>query len=218
MWIDERAADDVVTRRAGDAGHQANMWTAMPGIIQSFNGSDCTVTARPALQGTIRSPSGKLTTVPMPLVQKCPVHFAGGGGLYMTHPIAQGDECLIVFASRCIDSWWQAGGVQPPLVLRMHDLSDGFCIPGFKSMPQAAAALPNISLTTWQIRTAGVVLLDLDPVAPLATFNIPVKINGNLTVIGTGTASVDFISNGKSGHNHVHGGVQTGSGNTGAPV
>ena len=47
----------------------------------------------------------------------------------MTFPIKTGDECLVVFACRAIDVWWQSGGVQPPAETRMHDLSDGFVIP-----------------------------------------------------------------------------------------
>lgn len=43
------------------------------------------------------------------------------------------------------------------------------------------------------------------------------EIGGNQTVIGTSTAA-DHISDGISGKGHLHGGVQTGSGQTGAPV
>ena len=39
-----------------------------------------------------------------------------------------GDECLVVFADGCIDSWWADGGVQDQDDLRRHDLSDGFAV------------------------------------------------------------------------------------------
>jgi phage baseplate assembly protein V len=45
-----------------------------------------------------------------------------------------------------------------------------------------------------------------------------VNVMGNVNVTGTITATVDVVANGKSLHNHLHGGVTTGSGNTGAPV
>ena len=31
--------------------------------------------------------------------------FPGGGGFALTFPVAAGDECLVVFASRCIDDY-----------------------------------------------------------------------------------------------------------------
>ncbi|MGC8050122.1 Gp138 family membrane-puncturing spike protein, partial [Salmonella enterica] len=77
----------------------------------------------------------------------------------MTFPVAQGDECLVVFASRCIDSWWQSGGIQEQAELRMHDLSDGFAILGFRSQPRA---LSNISTTSAQLRSDdGATFIDL---------------------------------------------------------
>ncbi len=68
----------------------------------------------------------------------------------MTFPIAEGDEVLVVFTSRCFDAWWQLG--TPPrqqAEFRMHDLSDGFAIPGPRSQPRV---LTNISTTGVQLR------------------------------------------------------------------
>jgi phage baseplate assembly protein V len=45
-----------------------------------------------------------------------------------------------------------------------------------------------------------------------------ITITGNITLTGTLTASVDVIADGISLHNHKHGGVTTGSGQTGVPV
>ncbi len=53
---------------------------------------------------------------------------------------------------------------------------------------------------------------------PTFTVNGVTTLNGNTTVTGTTTVSGDVTANGTSVHNHVHGGVATGSGNTGAPV
>lgn len=49
------------------------------------------------------------------------------------------------------------------------------------------------------------------------TYATALNIHNDQNVTGTSTASVDHVSNGISGHNHTHGGVQTGGGNTGAP-
>lgn len=45
-----------------------------------------------------------------------------------------------------------------------------------------------------------------------------IAINGDITLTGTLTASVDVIANGISLHNHKHGGVQSGGSQTGVPV
>lgn len=131
-------------------GFQAGIWTAMPGIIESYDDVENTVTVQPAIQGQVRDKKGKLSWVTLPLLIHVPVCFPRGGGFILTFPIAKDDECLVVFASRCIDAWWQNGGVAPQIELRKHDLSDGFCIPGPTSLPQVPV---NISTTDVQLRS-----------------------------------------------------------------
>lgn len=70
-----------------------------------------------------------------------------GGGFALTFPVAAGDECLVVFADACIDSWWQSGGVQNQAEKRRHDLSDGIVIPGLWSQPNKLAIGEGIRLT-----------------------------------------------------------------------
>jgi phage gp45-like len=50
------------------------------------------------------------------------------------------------------------------------------------------------------------------------TSGLGLTIAGNVTVNGTLTATTDVIGGGKSLKSHIHGGVQPGGGNTGAPV
>jgi hypothetical protein len=163
----------------GFEGKQASIMTSMPGIIQSAIAADGTCSVLPAIQAKVYAPDGVTANMAnMPTLIHCPVQFPSGGGLYMTHPIAVGDECLIIFAQRCIDSWWQKGGVQPPLEFRMHDISDGFCIPGVSSEPNALANVSEISI---QLRTKTAVIVDVAP--------MEVTIYGDLTVNGNITAT-----------------------------
>lgn len=131
-------------------GRQAKIWTAMPGIIESVNLSAITVTVQPAIQALATDSSGKQTNVSLPVLQDVPLIFPRGGGYSLTFPVKQGDECLVVIASRCIDNWWQHGGVQPQFELRLHDLSDGFAIVGPYSQPKV---IQNISSSTTQLRS-----------------------------------------------------------------
>lgn len=226
-------------------GRQAGIWTALPAIINSFDPVALTCTAQPAIQAQVSAEDGSTSWVALPLLVDVPVCFPRGGGCTLTFPIAPGDECLVVFASRCIDSWWQSGGVQVQSELRMHDLSDGFAIPGPFSQATKISGWSGVSS---QLRSNdGSTYIDLNPstqkvkivapggfdvVAPLSTFSAAVTISGLLTWTGgmvgsiasgvatTITGAINFIgtltSNGKRiDDTHTHKGVQAGSGNSG---
>ncbi|MGK3134884.1 Gp138 family membrane-puncturing spike protein [Pantoea trifolii] len=218
---------------------------SLPGIIESFDPIACTCTVQPALKGQTADELGNLTSAPLPLLVDVPVIFPRGGGCTITFPVKAGDECLVVFSDRCIDFWWQSGGVQEPVDPRQHDLSDAFAIVG----PQSQAnVIGNISTTTMQMRTDdGFAYIELDPnshavnimapggfnvKAPLSEFSNAVTVNGLFTWMGgmigsltSGvaakiTGAIEFIgtlkSNGKDiSDQHTHNGVQTGSGNSG---
>jgi hypothetical protein len=130
-------------------GRQANIWTAMPAIIESIDLEAMTIEAQPVIQGVVTDSTGAESFVNLPLLVDVPICFPKGGGFVLTFPLAIGDEVLIVIANRCIDSWWQSGGIGVPLEDRMHDLSDGFAIPGPYSQPEV---VPAISATDVQLR------------------------------------------------------------------
>jgi len=218
---------------------------SLPGIIESFDPIACTCTVQPALKGQSADELGNMKSAPLPLLVDVPVVFPRGGGCTITFPVKAGDECLVVFSDRCIDFWWQSGGVQETVDPRQHDLSDAFAIVG----PQSQAnVISNISSTTLQMRTDdGAAYIELDPnshainlvapggvnvTTPLAKFSQAVTISGLLTWAGgmvgsiaSGTAAkitgaIQFLgtltSNGKDiSDQHTHNGVQTGSGNSG---
>jgi phage baseplate assembly protein gpV len=167
-------------------GREAMMWTALPGIIQSFDAEALTCTVQPAIQGRRLKEDGTVEAENLPLLVDCPVVFPHAGGGSLTFPIAEGDECLVVFSSRAIDFWWQSGGIQPPAEPRMHDLSDGFVIPGIWSQ---ATKIGSVSTTCVELRT--------DDRAAYISFNpssheVQIETSGDaiLTVGGTMTATV----------------------------
>lgn len=133
-------------------GWQKEFWTALPAIIESFDSATQTCEAQVAIQVPIENSDGSRQWVKIPKLLDVPVHFPSGGGMVLTFPVVKGDECLVVFSSRCIDAWWQSGGYenQQPL-LRMHNLSDGFAFVGFRSKPQAISGL---STTSAQLRNS----------------------------------------------------------------
>ncbi|APM34597.1 phage baseplate protein [Klebsiella oxytoca] len=187
-----------------------------------------------------RDNDGNKATKDYPLLVDVPVVFPRGGGCTLTFPVSEGDECLVIFADRCIDFWWQSGGVQEPVDGRMHDLSDAFCIVGPQSQ---AKKISGISTTSAQLRTDdGTAFIEVAAGGDItatttgnATINAPeIILNGNVTINGNlsqgmgergGTATMhgpvtvtnDVTAGGKSLMTHTHGGVEHGNDSTGEP-
>lgn len=159
------------------AQRQAGIWTALPGIIQSIDMEKMTCVVQPALQSIVFGQSTGTKNNNMPLLVDCPVQFPAGGQTTITFPVKKGDECLVVFSSRCIDSWWQSGGIQPQAEMRMHDLSDGFVFLGFRCVPRV---IPNISTTAVQVRSDdGKAFIELNPTTYGITITTPKKVTVN---------------------------------------
>ena len=120
----------------------------------------------------------------MPILPDVPVVFPGGGGFALTFPVAAGDECLVVFASRCIDAWWQSGGVGEPMEPRMHDLSDGFALVGVRSQPHRLS--PAVHTGNTQLRADdGSAYVEITPggaVTAVGPSSVTVRSGGSITL------------------------------------
>lgn len=190
-------------------GRLGSVWTALPGEITSVDLTRMIVSVQPTIQGVVSDENGQKTFVNLPLLTECPVIFMKGGGFALTFPVAVGDEVLVIFASRCIDAWWQSGGIQKPMELRMHDLSDGFVIPGVSSQPNV---LPSISSNSVQLRNeAGTSFIEIQNSGNVAITAPNIQVTGNVTVTGT------LVAGGISLSTHTHSGVTTGPNNSGPP-
>jgi hypothetical protein len=211
----ERLPDFEESLRYAQTDIASRIWCGGPGIIESVNLTAMTCTVQPAIQGTIRLQNGNMALVTLPLLVDVPLQFPQGGGLALTFPVAQGNECYFSIADRCIDNWWQSGGVQPPAELRMHDLSDGFAFVGVNSQPHV---IQNISSTSTQLRTiSGSSYIELTQ-AGVINIHGPVNITGAVTVMGNVATTGTFKNNTVNvGSTHEHSGVQTGTSLTGGP-
>lgn len=183
-------------------GFQSGLWTCLPGIVQSVDFTTMTCEVQPSIKGSIQDQNGNNIQVNYPLLLDVPIVFPSCAGFALTFPLAKNDEVLVVFANRCIDGWWQAGGIQPPLEARMHDLSDGFCIPGIYSQPNT---LDGISATKVQLRNAaGTVFLGVgtkfsmtNSVTDLKTIllNLTSAVNNFVTALSTLTPPTSPVLN-----------------------
>ena len=62
---------------------------------------------------------------------------------YETFPINSGDECLLLFADREIESWFINGNTNPLAYSRMHDETDCIAIVGLRSLPKMIQAMTD---------------------------------------------------------------------------
>lgn len=234
--IKQLIGNDLDQQQTMMRSHQAGLQTAMPGIITAFDHIKMTCSVQPAIQGIKFGANGS-TPLNLPILVDCPIVFPRGTNCSITFPITLGQECLVIFSSRCIDSWWQLGAMQsgkvtprPPLEMRMHDLSDGFVLAGPYSQTNL---IPNVSTTSVEIRTNdGQAKIGLNvsdhsiSISTTSSVNINstgnttitaplTQINGDVNCSGTITASTDVIGGGKSLKSHTHPDPQGSS--TGAP-
>lgn len=211
----EQIADYETSIRSAINGSLKGVWTALPCIIVSFDKAAMTCTAQPAIQGVVTNQDRTKTLTDLPLLVDVPVQYPQGGGCVMTFPIAPGDECLVIFSSRHIDSWWDSGGVQPPMSPRMHDLSDGMAIVGFFSRPRVPA---GVSSSRAELRDmAGTTAVGLDPATKIVTIVAPGGVQMTTPLLKV-SGDVVAGANNVSLTTHRHSNVSTGSGTSGIPV
>ena len=131
------------------------------GTVLTFDAA--TQTASVQLAMLAQRPDG--SQVPYPVLTDCPVQFPGGGGAYLTFPVAAGDPCLVLFNDRDIDNWFTAGSPAAPNSGRTHSLSDGLVLLGFC---RQVSPIKNFSATNVQLRFGGTTL----EIGPDGTVNL----------------------------------------------
>ena len=65
----------------------------------------------------------------------CPFIIMGGGGASLTFPVAQGDECVIMFNDRDIDNWFAGASRGSVATNRAHSFADAMALVGFPLNP-----------------------------------------------------------------------------------
>lgn len=110
------------------------------GIVQSFNPQDLTVEVLIANKKVIglNQDGTQVLRDYTPITAK--VCYCNP---YETFPINQGDECILLFSDREIESWFINGDVNPEGYPRMHDLTDAVAIFGIRSLPKMISILAD---------------------------------------------------------------------------
>ncbi|WP_075808593.1 Gp138 family membrane-puncturing spike protein [Raoultella ornithinolytica] len=213
--IEDREVYDSILK-----GAKQSVRVSMPGVIKSFDPESVTCVVEvsiyiPKPESTEGKSIDRLAqdNVFYPLILDAPVIFPRGGGCTLTFPVKEGDECLVVFADRCIDFWWQSGGVQNGSRGRMHDYSDAFVIPGPQSQ---AKKISGISTNAVELRSDdGSAKLSLNPASGEISGTAPGGFNLNgLQILPDGRLQ---LVDGSIVDKHTHGGVESGGSST-APL
>lgn len=151
------------------------------GTVQSFDKDAQTVTATINYKKTfftLNPLSGIYdpVLVDYPILLDCPVVVLGGGNAKLTFPIAQGDECLIIFNDRNIDNWFQSGQAGPVATARLHSFSDGIALVGLQSLNKS---IKNYDTTRAVLRNGddGLTMVGVGPTL--------IKIANNTTTLNT---------------------------------
>lgn len=81
---------------------------------------------------------------------------------YDTFPINKGDECLLLFSDREIESWFINGNTNPAKHSRMHDETDCIAVFGLRSLPNMIQILEDARHIFYggsdiQIKTADII-------------------------------------------------------------
>lgn len=108
------------------------------GTVQSFNAMNqtCTVTINyPKTYFELDPKTGQYspTLVQYPLLLDCPCIVLGGGTAALSLPIQAGDECLLLFNDRDLDTWFAGGAGAAVATPRLHSFSDGIALVGLRS-------------------------------------------------------------------------------------
>ena len=111
---------------------------ALPGTVVSFDDESQTAVIQPAVKHRRVSSraersgvEGSPSSISFPLLRDVPVFMP------VSLEIQEGDACLVIFADRDIDAWFETGEAEVPPSSRMHSLSDGFAFVGFRTRRNA---------------------------------------------------------------------------------
>ncbi len=155
--------------------------------------------------------------MPNSIVHGLPYFRMQGGANAIILDPQVGDIGMAVFADRDISSVKATKARANPGSMNRSGLSDGMYVGGFLNgtpvqyVQFTAGGINVVSPTAITIKAPSITLDG--PVTATSTINAATSVTAPLV---TGSTNVVFGS--KSGIAHVHGGVQTGPGNTGAPV
>lgn len=163
--------------------------TSIPGYILAFDPDRQIAQVQIAIERIDRDGN---SFTPPPLIE-CPVYFFGGS-YAIDVQVDKGTEGVILFSQRCIDAWVNNGGVAKNPVLRFHDFSDAYFLPGLRSQPKKLPSFQNNGIRMRNNDGSKYIWLKNDGTAEITVTTL--NINGNIVHVGDTTQTGDQTTSG----------------------
>lgn len=225
------AVAEAADRESTEAWKQTQWYKGLkvcrPAIVKSYDPARNRVSVQPAV--TLKL--GNNETVADPLLEDVPVLAPGGGGFVIRIPVKEGDTGWVIFNDTDISGFLgtveQTGEValSAPVSYRTHDWSDGLFIPDmlWKSAVQSDEAEKLvIQSCDGSVRIAlgeDISITGDMKISGSLEAGGDIKADGSITAAGNiESTGGDIIAGTVSLKTHIHGGVTSGSGNSGEPV
>ena len=203
------------TIRQGVNERLKDLHTAMPGVVVAFDSTTQLLTVQPAIRRNMRTQDGEqeiLIPLDLPQLINVPIVLPQAGEFMVTVPVKPGDEVLLIFAERAIDSWYENGGVQNQSARRFHSLSDAFAIPGIRNKK---TPITDYSQDSMELRnlahTQYIKLLPASAIQIVSFSTIEIFASSGTTIAGELTVTGSVSLNGATVE---HGGVNIGKTHT----
>lgn len=108
----------------------AEVHTAMPGRVVSFDAAALTVDVQPLAKQAYTDEEGNRVPAALPIIPGVPVWFPGGAATQITWTITAGDRCWLIFAESSLDASKARPDVADPGDDRRHHLADAWAFVG----------------------------------------------------------------------------------------
>jgi hypothetical protein len=206
-----------------------NVDGCLPAVVVAYDPATNRATVKPQI---VQVTTGN-EQVARAQVASVPVARWGAGGFLIYFPVQTGDKGWLIANDRDISIFKQTGDQSPPNTNRLHSFEDGWFLPDSaldaaspmdagKCCLQSYDGLTSITLGGGIITlTAPTEIVLNTPLVSIAgqmiagtdsSYDQTASFNGKITTTG------DVVAGTISLQEHVHGGVQTGSADTGVPV
>lgn len=119
------------TIRAFIAENQMELNTAIPGVVDKFDGDARTADVAVPITDYRQADTGRSNENPWPVLPEVPVWYPGGGNWEQDWALKNGDPVLLVFCQRNIANWFLSDGREPVSAggPEMHGEGSAICIP-----------------------------------------------------------------------------------------
>lgn len=212
---------------------RGGMRFCLVGKIVSFDPKKQTCQVQPVNKEQRICSDGTKQEIQLPVISDVPIVILGGEAAYMTFPVNKDDECLLICSDSSIENWFMDGSIALPESTRTHRLCDAFAIVGIRNQkrviknynndaPELRTKDDKVKITygsdgTVTMTATKLVITGDVEIQGNATIDKDTKTNGKIEAQGIVKGS-DFKTDTLTFSTHLHGGVQTGTGESGTPI